>query len=189
MDDISLHFTNIREIAPVLQHIVNALDNVGMKLATNKYEVLKITKEGKDEVYEVTNTDFRKEDWHTTLKLNSEKTTIRYLGDQLGESKFAIKSRLEKAEKAYGALRSVLWGQTEVSVQTKVKVFKSIVMSVMLYALKTHKAMDAEMRPLRHFCLRKLKSLFGLNHDAHTSYYGRYGSTIKRTSNKMEMAR
>ena len=40
----------------------------------------------------------------------------------------------------------------------------------MLYAIKTHKAMAAEMRPLRHFCLRKLKSLVGLSHDAHTSY-------------------
>ena len=92
------------------------------------------------------------------------------MGDQLGASKLAIKSRLEKAERAYGALRSVLWGQNEISTCTKVKVFKAIVMSVMLYAIKTHKAMDAEMRPLRHFCLRKLKSLFGLSHDAHTSY-------------------
>ena len=30
--------------------------------------------------------------------------------------------------------------------------------------------MAAEMRPLRHFCLRKLKSLFGVSHDAHTPY-------------------
>ena len=44
-----------------------------------------------------------------------------FIGDQLGESTLAIENRLENAEGAYGALRSVLWVMTQFAYKQKSK--------------------------------------------------------------------
>ena len=169
-DDLAMPLKSKEEIAPTLQTIVDELKSVGMKLAPNKYEVYHIGKDGKEKIYDVTNDNFQDRNWHKTLRVNKDKKSIRYLGDQIGPSSCSIKKRIILAEKAYAILRTKLWAQPEVQVKTKVLVFKAIVMSTLLYGLKCHSISEAKMRSLNGFCLRKLKSLFGHEHDARTSY-------------------
>ena len=169
-DDILMHFQDKTQIAPALQHIIDELKTVGMKLAPNKYEIYHIDAHGKETIYDITNDNFNNPNWHTTMRINNNKKSIRYLGDYLGPSKESTQKRVIMAEKAYSLLRSKLWAQKSVDLETKITVFKAIVMSTLLYGLKTHSLSDAKMKPLNWFCLRKLKSIFGIAHDAHTSY-------------------
>ena len=64
-----------------------------------------------------------------------------------------------------------IFSKPDISYQAKVRVFKACVLPILLlYGLKSHAATIPMMRPLNYFCLCKLKSIFGLDYDAHTSY-------------------
>ena len=98
---------------------------------SNKYKVYHIGKDGKEEIYDVTNDNFKDRNWHKTLRVNKDKKSIRYLGDQIGPSSGSIKKRIILAEIAYAILQTKLWAQSDVQVKMKVLVFKAIIMSTL----------------------------------------------------------
>ena len=168
-DDILLLLQKIEDIGPTLQYIVDELEKVGMKLAANKYEVYHIDKNGNECIYDVKNENFMNPNWHKSLK-RSQKKSIRYLGDYIGPSEHAITPRIMAAERAYNLLRNKLWGHKCIDEKTKINVFKAIVMSTLLYGMKTHSISQTKMKRFNWFCLRKLKSIMGKSHNEHISY-------------------
>ena len=63
-------------------------------------------------------------------------SSFSYLGSVISDDCAVdkdIAKRLQKASRAYGALQSRLWSQRGIQVKTKVKVYKAVVLTTLLY--------------------------------------------------------
>ena len=70
-----------------------------------------------------------------------------------------VNARISKASAAFGRLYKNVWDRTGISLQTKLKVYKAVVLSTLLYACETWTVYQRHARKLNHFhtvCLRKL---------------------------------
>ena len=160
------------KIIPVILNNMNSLSKIGSKLEPSKTELFHVSARGEDEVYGITdsNLSFTSDStFDEMFKLQPQKS-MRYLGDQLGSARKAIKVRISKANQRYGMLYHRLFSKPDISYQVKIRVFKACVLPILMYGLKCHAATITIMRPLNNFCLRKLKSIFGLQFDARISY-------------------
>jgi hypothetical protein len=160
------------KIIPVIVNNMASLSKIGSKLEPSKTELFHVNERGEEEVYGMADTDlpFSNDSTFDEMFKKQTRKSIRYLGDQLGTPRAAIKGRISKASQANGRFYSKLWSRSDISLKVKIKVFKACILPVLQYGLKCHASTVAMMRPLDYFCLRKLKSIFGLEYDAKISY-------------------
>ena len=171
-DDLFNVVTDRDKIIPVIVNNMKSLGKIGSKLEPSKTELLHVNDKGEEKVYGIadTNLSFSSDSTFDEMFKLQTRTSLRYLGDQLGRPRAAIKVRISKASQAYGRFFHKLWSRSEISSKVKIKVFKACVLSVLSYGLKCHAATETMMRSLNYFCLRKLKSILGLPFDAKISY-------------------
>ena len=70
-----------------------------------------------------------------------------------------INARIAKASAAFGRLRRSIWDRSGIRLETKLKVYRSVVLPTLLYACKTWTVYQRQAKKLNHFhtsCLRKL---------------------------------
>ena len=81
-----------------------------------------------------------------------------FLGSTL--SRFdEVNARIAKASATFGRLRGSIWDRSGVRFDTKLKVYRSVVLPTLLYACKTWIVYQRHAKRLNHFhtrCLRKL---------------------------------
>ena len=85
-----------------------------------------------------------------------------YLGSTLSRAVHIddeVTARTAKASVAFGRLRTNVWERNGISLDTKLKVYKAVVLPTLLYACETWKVYQRHAKKLNHFhlsCLRKL---------------------------------
>ena len=70
-----------------------------------------------------------------------------------------VNARVAKASKAFGRLRGSIWDRSAIRLDTKLKVYRSVVLPTLLYAYETWTVYRRHAKSLKHFhtsCLRKL---------------------------------
>ena len=70
-----------------------------------------------------------------------------------------INARIAKASAAFGRQRGSIWDRSEIRLDTKLKVYRSVVLPILLYACKTWTVYQRHAKRLNHFhssCLIKL---------------------------------
>ena len=70
-----------------------------------------------------------------------------------------ITARIAKASVAFGRLRANVWERNGIKIDTKLKVYKAVVLPTLLYACETWTVYQRHAKRLNHFhlsCLRKL---------------------------------
>ena len=72
-----------------------------------------------------------------------------------------VDSRLQKAETVYQMWRYKIFRSRNLSTATKVRVFQSLVMSVLLYGLETWPMSQQNIRKLKRFQMRCLRDILG----------------------------
>ena len=88
--------------------------------------------------------------------------SFTYLGSTLTKAAnidSEISSRISKASSAFGRLRDSVWGRKGISLTTKIKVYRAIVLTTLLYACETWTVYSSHAKKLNHFhtsCLRRL---------------------------------
>ena len=68
-------------------------------------------------------------------------------------------TRIAKASVAFGRLRANVWERTGIKLDTKLKVYKAVVLPILLYACETWTVYKRHAKRLNHFhlsCFRKL---------------------------------
>ena len=91
-----------------------------------------------------------------------------YLGSVVSTDNSAekdIKHRINKAKGSYAMLRPI-WNSREYSRKTKIKIFKSNVLSVLLYGSETWRVTEKDLKKLETFqntCLRRIYKIFWPN--------------------------
>ena len=85
-----------------------------------------------------------------------------YLGSTLSRAVHIddeITARIAKASVAFGRLRANVWERNGIKLDTKLKVYKAVVLPTLLYACETWTVYQRHAKRLNHFhlsCLRKL---------------------------------
>ena len=85
-----------------------------------------------------------------------------YLGSTLSRALHIddeVNARIAKASAAFGRLRGSIWDRSGIRLDTKVKVYRSVVLPTLLYACETWTVYQRHAKRLNHFhtsCLRKL---------------------------------
>ena len=70
-----------------------------------------------------------------------------------------INARIAKASAAFGRLRGIIWDRSGIRLDTKLKVYRSVVLPTLLYACETWTVYQRHAKRLNHLhtsCLRKL---------------------------------
>ena len=70
-----------------------------------------------------------------------------------------VNARIAKASAAFGRLRGSIWDRSGIRLDTKLKVYRSVVLPTLLYACETWTVYQWHAKRLNHFhtsCLRKL---------------------------------
>ena len=107
-------------------------------------------------------------------------TEFTYLGAKVstdGNSESDIKARIRKARGAFAALKNI-WKTNKISNRTKIRLFKSNVLSVLLYAAESWKLTKSICQMLEVFqnkCLRKILRIYWPNKISNTDLHERTG--------------
>ena len=91
--------------------------------------------------------------------------SFSYLGSELGQTakvEREVAVRLEKASKVYQIWRQKIFRNRNLSRSTKVHVFRTMVMSVLLYGAETWPVTQHDIRKLKTFQMRCLQDIVGV---------------------------
>ena len=88
-----------------------------------------------------------------------------YLGSTLSQNATVddeVNVRIARAGMTFGRLHANVWNRRGISLQTKLKVYRAIVLPTLLYACETWTVYQRHAKKLNHFhttCLRKLLNI------------------------------
>ena len=101
-----------------------------------------------------------------TITVNGQKLQVvdkfTYLGNTLSRAVHIddeVTARTAKARVAFGRLRTNVWERNGIRLDTKLKVYKAVVLPTLLYACETWTVYQGHAKKLNHFhlsCLRKI---------------------------------
>ena len=74
-----------------------------------------------------------------------------------------INSRLAKASAAFGRLNKNVWDRRGITTQTKIKVYKAVVLTTLLYGCETWTVYKRHSKKLNHFHTTRLRKLLNIN--------------------------
>ena len=133
-----------------------ACDNFQLTISTKKTEVVHQPAPGKP--YS-----------EPTITVNGQKLQVvdkfTYLGSTLSRAVHIddeVTARTAKASVAFGRLRKNVWERNGIRLDTKLKVYKAVVLPTLLYACETWTVYQHHAKKLNHFhlsCLRKLRKI------------------------------
>jgi hypothetical protein len=87
---------------------------------------------------------------------------LNYLGSTITKAAnidSEISNRISKTSSAFGRLRDSVWDRKGISLTTKIKVYRAIVLTTLLYACETWTVYCSHAKKLNHFhtsCIRRL---------------------------------
>ena len=154
-DDIGLLSSNRTQMQRKTNKISEISGKVGLRINTQKTKILRINAATND-----------------PIMLNEEElenvTTFEYLGSKIDESGGTdadVTARINKARSAFACLNKI-WSSTALSIRTKLRLFQSNVMSVLLYGAETwflNKVHIAKLQTYVNKCLRRIHKIFWPN--------------------------
>ena len=136
-----------------MDQVSQSCDNYDLTISTKKTEVVHQPAPGKP--YN-----------EPTITVNGEKLKVvdkfTYLGSTLSRAVHIddeVTARIAKASVAFGRLRAKIWERNGIKLDTKLKVYKAVVLPTLLYACETWTVYQRHAKRLNHFhlsCLTKL---------------------------------
>ena len=147
-DDICLLADDLEDLRTLTEAVVCEAGKVGLKVNTRKTEIMKVRTNDNSQVT-IGNEPLQEVD------------KFVYLGCQIskdGDIRNEIGIRIGKAGAAFRNMEKV-WNEDGMSLRTKLKLFNSIVLSVLMYGCETWKGLTEIEERVRRFesgCLRKI---------------------------------
>ena len=166
-DDISLLSHRYSDIQRKSDELARNAEKIGLQININKTKMLRNNSQTADPI---------------TIggKYIEEVTEFIYLGAKVstdGNSESEIKARIIKARGAFAALNNI-WKTNKISKRSKIRLFKSNVLSVLLYAAESWKVTKSICQMLEVFqnkCLRKIMRIYWPNKISNTDLHERTG--------------
>lgn len=147
-DDLAMLSTSGTTLQDMTDNLSNIASNVGLRISSEKTKVMAV-----------------KDDQLLYISINQQQTeqvnNFTYLGSQItsnGDTNPDIHARLGKARSIFRRSSST-WTSNHISLKTKCKLFKSLVISVATYACETWKVTEGQAHTIDTFqqqCLRRI---------------------------------
>ena len=152
-DDCALSAQSERAMQEAMDRFSTACNNFGLTISTKKTEVLYQPAPGKQ--YS-----------DPCITVNGQKLqaveNFTYLGSTLTRAANVdteASNRIAKASSAFGRLRNNVWDRRGITLQTKLKVYKAVVITTLLYGCETWTFYRRHERLMNQFHLRCLRNL------------------------------
>ena len=152
-DDLAENAKSEEKMQGGVDRMSKACDNFKLTISTKKTEVVHQPAPGKP--YS-----------EPTITVNGQKLQVvdkfTYLGSTLSRAVHIddeVTARTAKASVAFGRLRTNVWERNGIRLDTKLKVYKAVVLPTLLYACETWTVYQRHAKKINHFhlsCLRKL---------------------------------
>ena len=169
-DDLALLSHQQQQMQDKTNRLASEAKKLGLKINKDKTKVLRANTPNED-----------------PIQLEQERLedvdSFTYLGsvvDQQGGSDADIKARLGKARTAFIKLKNV-WSSSSLRLRTKLRIFKSNVQSVLLYAAVTWRTTDTTTQKVQAFvnsCLRRILRIHWPNTISNKDLWEQTGSSL-----------
>ena len=152
-DDLTMAAETKAELQEMFEVLETACAKYGMKINEEKTKVLSVG-------------DDRSEQHHIKLggRVLKEVESFSYLGSEIGQSEKTdreVTTRLKEASTVYQMWRRKVFKNRSLSKTTKLKVFRTCVMPVLLYGAETWTVTQEEIRKLKTFQMRCILDILG----------------------------
>ena len=154
-DDIGLLSTTRHQMQRKTNRIAETSKKIGLNINVPKTKILRINATSQEPI--------------KIGDINLEDvSTFEYLGskiDEYGGTNADVKARICKARSAFACLNNI-WNSRTISVRTKLRLFNSNVMSVLLYGAETwflNKTHETKLQTFINKCLRRIHKIFWPN--------------------------
>ena len=155
-DDCALNATSERNMQQGVDNFAEACDNFGLTINTKKTEVMHQPAPGKPYI-------------EPNITINGQRLNVvdrfTYLGSTLSRRVVIddeVNARLSKASIAFGRLHKNVWNRRGIALDTKIKVYRAIVLTTLLYGCETWTVYQRHARKLNHFHTTRLRRLLGI---------------------------
>ena len=155
-DDCALNATSEAGMQSSADIFSEACTNFGLTISTKKTEVMHQPANGKPYV-------------EPDITINGQRLNVvdkfTYLGSTLSRSVTIdeeINSRLAKASAAFGRLNKNVWDRRGITTPTKIKVYKAVVLTTLLYGCETWTVYKRHSKKLNHFHTTRLRKLLNI---------------------------
>jgi len=176
-DDIVLLSQTYRHIQAKTHAVQSNAQKLGLNINAGKTKLMRINTKSNE-----------------TVKMGSDSIedveSFTYLGTKItkdGNSQNEITSRLSKARQTFSRLKHI-WNSRRISLKTKIRLYRSNVLSVLLYGAeswKTTKTISSKLDIFQNKCLRKILHVFWPNTISNEQLLQRTGlEPISSTVNK-----
>ena len=164
-DDIALLAQSFQHIQGKTTDLANYGSQIGLNINTGKTKTMKVNNKIEREV---------------TIgnDVVEEVSEFVYLGSKItadGDSTSDVESRIAKARAAFASLRNI-WKSSAISIKTKIRIFKSNIIGVLLYGAESWKVTKVIVHRLDVFqtkCLRRILKVFWPNTISNKDLYRR----------------
>ena len=149
-DDIVVLGDTALALQPVLSRIDHFAKALGLEINTSKTKI-----------FSTSNTT-PLQDVHVNGEIVQCVTSFKYLGSTLlpnGQAKDEVRLRIDNARKAFLQLRRTLWARSEISLRTKLRIFRAAIRPILTYGCETWPMRVEDTKKLEgfdHWCLRRI---------------------------------
>jgi hypothetical protein len=152
-DDSAVFAETETEASEILQRIKTAAYPYGLKINADKTKA------------------FTSDGSHVSIHLDGfqleQVQQFKYLGCIIEQNKIActadIATRIGLAASAFGALTWCVWKKANISISTKMRIFRSLILSVLLYGAESWTLLQADLNRLEVFQMRCLRRILGVS--------------------------
>ena len=155
-DDCALNAGSEADLKHSVEKFSSACSNFGLTISTKKTEVLYQPAPGKPYV-------------EPNISINGEKINtvnrFTYLGSTLSQGVVIddeVNLRISKASATFGSLYKNVWNRRGISTQTKIKVYRAVVLPTLLYACETWTVYQRHAKLLNHFHTKSLRKILNI---------------------------
>ena len=155
-DDSALGATKEQEMQQGMDGLSSACDNFGLTISTKKTEVMYQPAPGH-------------QDQEPNISVKGQRLPavehFTYLGSTLSRSANIdqeVNTRIAKASCAFGRLRKTVWERRGISQHTRIKVYKAVVLTTLLYGCETWTIYRRHEKQLQQLHLRCLRSILNI---------------------------
>lgn len=93
--------------------------------------------------------------------------SFTYLGSKISDETISpsedIRTRIGKATGTFARLRKSLWARRNISIRTKMRVYRSVVLPVLLYGAEVWRTLESDIRTLETFQMQCLRQIAGIS--------------------------
>ena len=163
-DDMTLVAASWDDLKVMLQSLDEKCRQLGLTISTKKTKTMAVLPSGDSDGEQHPRPEV------ITLHPNSDPVEVvssfEYLGSIMSDDcslSAEVEARISKASRAFSSLSRILWYQRKIKQQTKIRLFNSVIVPVLMYGLESTALSSPQKNRMQSFMMRCLRIILGIS--------------------------